>query len=81
MQVETTRVVLREGSVHLCLTVVDTPGFGDAVDNSQCWQPVADYVEAQFARYLDAESRVHRSALSDGRVHCCLYFIAPSGHG
>ncbi|XP_040063237.1 septin-7 isoform X1 [Ixodes scapularis] len=81
VQVETTRVVLREGSVHLCLTVVDTPGFGDAVDNSQCWQPVADYVEAQFARYLDAESRVHRSALSDGRVHCCLYFIAPSGHG
>ncbi|KAM7282436.1 septin-7 isoform X1 [Ixodes scapularis] len=81
VQVETTRVVLRESSVHLCLTVVDTPGFGDAVDNSQCWQPVADYVEAQFAAYLDAESRVHRSALSDGRVHCCLYFIAPSGHG
>ncbi|KAG0424840.1 hypothetical protein HPB47_027960 [Ixodes persulcatus] len=81
VQVETTRVVLREGSVHLCLTVVDTPGFGDAVDNSQCWQPVADYVKAQFAGYLDAESRVHRSALSDGRVHCCLYFIAPSGHG
>ncbi|XP_008477879.1 protein peanut-like, partial [Diaphorina citri] len=27
------------------LTVVDTPGFGDAVDNSDCWQPVINYIE------------------------------------
>ncbi|CAN7938819.1 unnamed protein product, partial [Ixodes hexagonus] len=81
VQVETTRVLLREASVELLLTVVDTPGFGDAVDNSQCWQPIADYVGAQFANYLDEETRVQRSALSDARVHCCLYFIAPSGHG
>ena len=33
-QVETTQVVLKEGGVQLKLTVVDTPGFGDAVDNS-----------------------------------------------
>lgn len=32
--VETTKVVLRENGVNLTLTVVDTPGFGDAVDNS-----------------------------------------------
>lgn len=30
---------------------------------------------------MTAESRVHRKALSDARVHSCLYFIAPSGHG
>lgn len=32
--VETTKVMLRENGVNLTLTVVDTPGFGDAVDNS-----------------------------------------------
>ena len=25
--------------------------------------------------------RVNRVSLPDGRVHACLYFIAPSGHG
>lgn len=30
---------------------------------------------------MTAESRVHRKAISDSRVHSCLYFIAPSGHG
>lgn len=34
VNVETTKVMLRENGVNLTLTVVDTPGFGDAVDNS-----------------------------------------------
>jgi len=33
-QVETNQVLLKEGGVQLRLTVVDTPGFGDAVNNS-----------------------------------------------
>lgn len=32
--VETTRTLLKENGVNLALTVVDTPGFGDAVDNT-----------------------------------------------
>ncbi|XP_013782898.1 septin-7-like [Limulus polyphemus] len=81
VQVETTKVLLKENGVNLTLTVVDTPGFGDAVDNSNCWQPVTNYIESKYEEYLNAESRVHRSTLIDSRVHCCLYFIAPSGHG
>ena len=38
LQVETTQVLLKEGGVELKLTVVDTPGFGDAVDNSNWWE-------------------------------------------
>ena len=34
LQVESTQCVLKETGVQLQLTVVDTPGFGDAVDNS-----------------------------------------------
>ncbi|KAF6207423.1 hypothetical protein GE061_018665 [Apolygus lucorum] len=82
VQVETSRTLLKENGVNLSLTIVDTPGFGDAVDNSNCWQPVIDYIESRYEEYLNAESRVNRTAQSaDTRVHCCLYFIAPSGHG
>lgn len=81
LQVETTKVLMKENGVNLTLTVVDTPGFGDAVDNSNCWQPVIDYIETQYEEYLNAESRVNRRGMPDNRVHCCIYFIAPSGHG
>lgn len=40
-----------------------------------------DYIESKYEEFLNAESRVNRKILSDSRVHCCLYFIAPSGHG
>ncbi|XP_055537368.1 septin-7 isoform X2 [Wyeomyia smithii] len=79
--VESTKVLLKENGVNLTLTVVDTPGFGDAVDNSNCWKPIVDFVENKYEEYLTAESRVQRTAIPDTRVHVCLYFIAPSGHG
>eukprot|EP00064_Thunnus_orientalis_P005418 superscaffoldBa00000531_g5432 len=81
VQVEQSKVLIKEGGVHLLLTIVDTPGFGDAVDNSNCWQPVIDYIDSKFEDYLNAESRVNRRLMPDSRVQCCLYFIAPSGHG
>jgi len=45
------------------------------------WQPVVDFIESRYEDYLNAESRVNRKLMTDLRVHCCLYFIAPSGHG
>lgn len=80
--VETSVVMLKEKGVNLTLTIVDTPGFGDAVDNSNCWQPVIDFVESKYEEFLNAESRVTRKTqVPDTRVHCCIYFIAPNGHG
>ena len=38
-------------------------------------------MDLQFETFLDAETRVNRSPIPDQRVHACLYFIAPSGHG
>lgn len=78
--VETTKVLLKEKNVNLHLTIVDTPGFAGAVDNSNCWQPIVNYIENRFEEYLNAETRVHRTHIPDNRVHCCLYFIQPSGH-
>ncbi|CDQ58031.1 unnamed protein product [Oncorhynchus mykiss] len=81
VQVEQSKVLVKEGGVQLLLTIVDTPGFGDAVDNSNCWQPVIDHIDSKFEDYLNCESRVNRRLMPDSRVQCCLYFIAPSGHG
>ncbi|KAF5891294.1 septin-7-like isoform X3, partial [Clarias magur] len=81
VQVEQSKVLIKEGGVQLTLTIVDTPGFGDAVDNSNCWQPVINYIDSKCEDFLNAESRVNRRQMPDNRVHCCLYFIAPSGHG
>ncbi|KAI2652592.1 Septin-7 [Labeo rohita] len=70
-QVEQSKVLIKEGGVQLLLTIVDTPG----------WQPVIDHIDSKFEDYLNAESRVNRRQMPDSRVHSCLYFIAPSGHG
>ena len=56
-------------------------GFGDSVDNTNCWQPIIEYVDEQFNIFLEAETRVRRVTIPDNRVHVCLYFLAPSGHG
>ncbi|XP_023149681.1 septin 5b isoform X2 [Amphiprion ocellaris] len=74
-------VDIEEKGVKLKLTIVDTPGFGDAVNNTECWQPVTDYINLQFEQYFRDESGLNRKNIQDNRVHCCLYFIPPFGHG
>uniref|UniRef100_A0AAY4DIZ1 Septin n=1 Tax=Denticeps clupeoides TaxID=299321 RepID=A0AAY4DIZ1_9TELE len=43
--------------------------------------PVINYIDSKCEDFLNAESRVNRRLMPDSRVHCCLYFISPSGHG
>lgn len=45
------------------------------------WKPVTDYVDQQFEQYFRDESGLNRKNIQDNRVHCCLYFISPFGHG
>jgi septin 2 len=81
VSIDATTVDIEEKGVKLRLTVVDTPGFGDAVNNQQCWQPVIDYCNEKYDQYLRDESGLNRRNIEDHRVHCCLYFINPLGHG
>ncbi|KAM5274339.1 septin-4 isoform 4-T4 [Ctenodactylus gundi] len=74
-------VDIEEKGVRLRLTIVDTPGFGDALNNTECWKPVAEYIDQQFEQYFRDESGLNRKNIQDNRVHCCLYFISPFGHG
>jgi len=72
---------LDEKGVKLRLTVVDTPGFNDAVDSTQCWKPIEDYIDNTFEQYFKDECGLNRKNIQDHRVHCCLYFISPYGRG
>ncbi|KAG2464405.1 SEPT4 protein, partial [Polypterus senegalus] len=74
-------VDIEERGVKVKLTIVDTPGFGDALDNSDCWKPIAQYIDQQFEQYFRDESGLNRKNIQDNRVHCILYFISPYGHG
>ncbi|KAI2651087.1 Septin-4 [Labeo rohita] len=75
------RKMLNAEGVKLKLTIVDTPGFGDAVNNTESWRAVVDYIDQQFEQYFRDESGLNRKNIQDNRVHCCLYFISPFGHG
>ena len=45
------------------------------------WQAVTNYIDQQYETYLQDESGLNRRHIVDNRVHCCLYFICPHGHG
>uniref|UniRef100_A0A8C2F069 Septin 4a n=1 Tax=Cyprinus carpio TaxID=7962 RepID=A0A8C2F069_CYPCA len=74
-------LAIEEKGVKLKLTIVDTPGFGDAVNNTESWRGVVDYIDQQFEQYFRDESGLNRKNIQDNRVHCCVYFISPYGHG
>ncbi|KAI9757897.1 MAG: Cell division control protein 3 [Lichina confinis] len=71
---------IEENGVRLRLTVIDTPGFGDFVNNDESWRPIVDNIDQRFDAYLDAENKVNRMNIVDNRVHACVYFIQPTGH-
>ena len=62
------------------LTVIDTPGFGDYVNNRDSWMPIIEFLDDQHESYMLQEQQPRRGDKIDLRVHACLYFIRPTGH-
>ncbi|XP_033747625.1 septin-2-like isoform X1 [Pecten maximus] len=81
VQIEKKQLEIEERGVKLRLTIVDTPGFNDSVNGEENWTPIIHYIDNQFDQYYQAESGLNRKNIQDTRVHCCLYFISPYGHG
>lgn len=45
------------------------------------WDPIVKYIKDQHSAYLRKELTAQRERyIQDTRVHCCLFFIQPSGH-
>ncbi|XP_031419409.1 septin-9-like isoform X4 [Clupea harengus] len=72
---------IEEKGVRMKLAVIDTPGFGDQINNENCWKPIMKFINDQYEQYLQEEININRKKqIPDSRVHCCIYFIPPTGH-
>ncbi|KAG8939424.1 cell division control protein [Tulasnella sp. 424] len=73
--------VIVENGVRLRLNIVDTPGYGDQINNEGCWDTIIKYIKDQHSAYLRKELTAMRDKhIQDTRIHCCLFFINPTGH-
>ncbi|XP_076316120.1 septin-2-like [Tachypleus tridentatus] len=74
---------LLESNVNLKLTIVETVGYGDQINKEDSFQAIVDYIDTQFENFLQEELKIKRSLSTyhDTRIHACLYFICPTGHG
>lgn len=74
---------LQESNVNLKLTICDTVGYGDQINKHNSFKAVVDYIDVQFESYLQEELKIKRLLRDyhDSRIHVCLYFICPTGHG
>ncbi|EUC56825.1 cell division control protein [Rhizoctonia solani AG-3 Rhs1AP] len=79
-EVEIIKAELEEKSFKVKLTVIDTPGFGDYVNNRDSWTPIIDFVDDQHEIYMRQEQQPQRDEKTDMRVHACLYFVRPTCH-
>ena len=50
VQIDSNTVEIEERGVKLRLTVVDTPGFGDAIDTTDSFKEIIKYIDLQFDR-------------------------------
>ncbi|XP_056143520.1 neuronal-specific septin-3 isoform X2 [Lampris incognitus] len=81
VKLESISHMIEEKGVKMKLTVIDTPGFGDQINNENCWEPIVKYVNEQYEKYLKEELHVNRKRrIPDTRVHCCVYFLPATGH-
>ncbi|OAV92700.1 hypothetical protein PTTG_02503 [Puccinia triticina 1-1 BBBD Race 1] len=79
-EIDIIKAELEEKAFRVQLTVIDTPGFGDYVNNRDSWVPIVDFIDDQHESFMRQEQQPHRSEKLDMRVHACLYFIRPTGH-
>ena len=71
-----------DDNMKLYLNIIDTPGFGENLNNEICFVEIENYLKQQFDLVLAEETRIRRNPrFVDTRVHVMLYFITATGHG
>ncbi|KAF6070337.1 Septin family protein [Candida albicans] len=79
---ETHIEIIDDDNQKLLLNIIDTPGFGENLNNELCFIEIENYLKQQFDLVLAEETRIKRNPrFVDTRVHVMLYFITPTGHG
>lgn len=82
MEIQVKSHLIVENNVQVKVSIVDTPGFGDLINNDKAWEPIVKYIRDQYSLYLRRELTPARErTITDTRVHAVIYFVFPSGHG
>ncbi|KAJ1332182.1 hypothetical protein BSLG_003284 [Batrachochytrium salamandrivorans] len=80
-EINSVQHLIEEKGIRLTLSVTDTPGYGDQVNNENCWDPIIKHIKDQYALYLRRELNPQRERrIVDSRIHAVIFFISPSGH-
>ncbi len=61
-----------EDGVKIQFTVIDTPGFGDNVNNEDAFRDILGYIERQYDEVLIEETRIKRNPKFQGEFRACL---------
>ncbi|CAG5103202.1 Oidioi.mRNA.OKI2018_I69.chr1.g664.t2.cds [Oikopleura dioica] len=71
---------LKENGVPLILRVIDCPGYGAFIDNSNQVPTIVSYLDGRHRRQFDQEMDIDRDIEKndDELVHCCLFFFSPN---
>ncbi|OMJ16959.1 Cell division control protein 3 [Smittium culicis] len=80
VEITTMSADIQENNVKLKLTVVDTPGFGNSINNDNSWAPIIENIDSRFDSFLAQENRLIHSKIQDNRIDALIYFIKPTGH-
>uniref|UniRef100_A0A0N4Z728 Septin n=1 Tax=Parastrongyloides trichosuri TaxID=131310 RepID=A0A0N4Z728_PARTI len=73
-----------EDNVKCHLKIIESVGYGEhKINKNDGIKVIVKYIEEQFERYLKEEMKIKRKMeeYKDTRIHCCLFFISPTGHG
>lgn len=76
--IEVLRCLLEEKNFTLKLNLIDTPGYGDFINNSKAWLPLCDFIDEQHDHYMRQEQQPYRTSKFDLRVHAIVFFIKPT---
>lgn len=64
------------------ITLIDTPGFGETLNDTEIQNTICNFVKAQLDMFITEESKIRRNPnYEDTRVHCLLYFIPSTSSG
>ncbi|PVU88793.1 hypothetical protein BB561_005688 [Smittium simulii] len=80
MRLETSKHCLQEGDATLDLTIIRTAGLWNSPSNQNCWDPILYEIETRYNHHFDLEMNHRLDKETDGRIHCFLYFIKPTGN-
>jgi cell division control protein 11 len=64
------------------VSLVDTPGFGSGLNDSEVQNNIVNFIKLQFDTFIEEESKIRRDPyFEDPRIHCLLYFVPATTKG